>query len=193
MFTGIIETTGRVRNRTNMALSLEVKLGGEPLKMGESIAVDGVCLTVSHIHSWGFGVDVSVETFDRSSLKHRHPGNHVNLERALTLSTRLGGHMVTGHVDTTTHLIWRRPEGGSERWRFALPAELACFVAEKGSVTLDGVSLTVAGLGSHWFETALIPHTLETTTLHERRASDLLNFEVDILALYTQRVLTAGR
>ena len=189
MFTGIIEITGRIVKITPEHLEIDARFGGEPLAPGESIAVNGVCLTVSRVTDRGFETQVSAETLSRTTLGARGPGDRLNLERALTPHTRLGGHIVTGHVDTVIELLSRAPETNSERWTFSLPAAIAPYVAFKGSVTVDGISLTVAGLGPESFEVALIPHTLAVTNLGERRPGDALNIEVDILARYVESIL----
>lgn len=199
MFTGIVQALGTVRSRT-AAGRLEIdlardakapawRLEGEPLALGESIAVSGVCLTVVKRTRSGFAVDVSPETFRCTSLERLKAGSRVNLERALTLSTRLGGHLVSGHVDTTCRLVKRAREGGGERHTFELPRDFARYVAFKGSVTLDGVSLTVARRTPRAFDVALIPHTLEVTTLSDRKPGDLLNLEVDLVARYLETLL----
>ena len=168
---------------------------------GDSIAVNGVCLTVVEVTPGGeFTADVMNETLRRSSLRDVGVGSRVNLERAAALGSRLGGHIVQGHVDGTGQVIARAP---SEHWevvRIALPAPLARYVVEKGSVTVDGVSLTVSGLadsntagyqGDHWFEVSLIPTTLGLTTLGRAPVGTAVNIEVDVIAKYVERMLTA--
>ena len=190
MFTGIVQAIGTVTSRTPAGrLEIAGALPGEPLEIGESISVSGVCLTVVKRTRKGFAVDVSPETFRVTSLERLAPGKRVNLERALTLATRLGGHLVSGHVDTTCKLIRRAPEGTGERHSFELPRAFARYVAFKGSVTLDGISLTVAKRTEKLFEVALIPHTLEVTTLADRAAGDRLNLEVDLMARYLETLL----
>ena len=190
MFTGIVQTLGTVRARTAAGrLEIAARLGGGPLEIGESISVSGVCLTVVERTRGGFAVDVHPETFRCTSLDALKKGSRVNLERALTLATRLGGHMVSGHVDTTCRLLKRKPEGEGERHTFELPRAFARYVAFKGSVTLDGVSLTVARRTPREFDIALIPHTLQVTTLGDRKAGDRLNLEVDLVARYLETLL----
>ena len=194
MFTGIVQTLGTVASRTAAGrLEIHGRLPGEPLAIGESIAVSGVCLTVVKRLPRGFAVDVSPETYRVTSLERLERGSRVNLERALTLATRLGGHLVSGHVDTTCRLLDRKPEGGGERLVFELPKAFARYVAFKGSVTLDGISLTVAKRSPTRFEVALIPHTLEVTTLQDRAAGDRLNLEVDLMARYLETLLPGRR
>lgn len=194
MFTGIIEAVGTVKARSAAGrLQIAGVLPGEALVIGESIAVSGVCLTVVRRTRGGFAVDVSPETFRCSSLERLEVGSRVNLERALTLSTRLGGHLVSGHVDTTCALLKRVPEGGGERHTLELPAAFARYVAFKGSVTLDGISLTVARRSARSFDVALIPHTLAVTTLSDRRPGDRLNLEVDLMARYLETLLPGRR
>lgn len=194
MFTGIVQSLGTVAGRTAAGrLEIAGRLPGEPLTIGESIAVSGVCLTVVRRTRAGFAVDVSPETFACTSLFALERGSRVNLERALTLATRLGGHLVSGHVDTTCRLLRRVPEGGGERHTFELPRAFARYVAFKGSVTLDGVSLTVARRTAREFDVALIPHTLEVTTLSDREPGDQLNLEVDLVARYLETLLPGRR
>lgn len=194
MFTGIVQAVGTIVNRAASGrLEIAGRLPGEPLQIGESIAVSGVCLTVVKRLRTGFAVDVSPETFRCTSLEALAKGSRVNLERALTLSTRLGGHLVSGHVDTTCRLLRRKREGGGERHTFELPKAFARYVAFKGSVTLDGISLTVAKREAKSFDVALIPHTLEVTTLSDRKAGDVLNLEVDLVARYLETLLPGKR
>lgn len=161
---------------------------------GDSIAVNGVCLTVVDVLSDGaFTADVMAETLNRSSLRGVDVGSRVNLERAAAINSRLGGHIVQGHVDGTGHVISRSPSENWEVVRVALPQELARYVVEKGSITVDGVSLTVSGLGADasgdWFEVSLIPTTLELTTLGRAAVGTPVNLEVDVIAKYVERLL----
>ena len=157
---------------------------------GDSIAVNGVCLTVVDVLADGsFSADVMAETLDRSSLAKVDVGSVVNLERAAALNSRLGGHIVQGHVDDTGFVISRAP---SENWdvvRISLPIALARYVVEKGSITVDGISLTVSGLGPDWFEVSLIPTTLQLTTLGRADVGTPVNLEVDVIAKYVERLL----
>jgi riboflavin synthase len=189
MFTGIIQTVGQVKSRSGGALDVAAVLPGEAPVIGESVAINGVCLTVE-AHAGGvFRFHVSPETFARTSLALLVSGSRVNMERALTLATRLGGHLVSGHVDTTCQLLARAPEGAGERWSFQLPPDFARYVAFKGSVTLDGISLTVADRGTDSFAVALIPHTLSATNLMDRKVGEPLNLEVDLMARYLETLL----
>jgi riboflavin synthase len=194
MFTGLIETVGRVEafSRSNAGARIAISArwpDSEALREGDSIAVNGACLTAVEPTASGFAADLSPETLDRTLLGELGSGHAVNLERALKLGARLGGHIVQGHVDTTVRLVSTRPDGGFQTWRMSLPKKHADEVALKGSVALDGVSLTVAGLGSDWFEVALIPATLEATTLGTLRTGAELHLETDVLAKYVAQRL----
>jgi riboflavin synthase len=158
---------------------------------GDSIAVNGVCLTVVESDGGSFTVDVMRETLVRSALGALAPGERVNLERAATLSTRLGGHLVQGHVDGTAVIVAREPGEHWETVRFSLPAGLARYVVEKGSITVDGVSLTVAAVAADTFEVGLIPTTLRLTTLGHKGVGDAVNLEVDVIAKYVERMVAA--
>lgn len=171
---------------------MRCRLPGGDLVAGESVAVNGACLTVTQPASEGFNADVSPETFRRTTLGSLGARVRVNLERALRLGDRIGGHLVLGHVDAAVRIVELRRAGGFVVMRCELPAELATEVAEKGSVAVDGVSLTVAALSPGWFEVALIPSTLASTTLGERRRGDRVNLETDVLAKYVRRALATG-
>ena len=194
MFTGIVEELGEVVDREDLADSARLRIRGPVVtadaRHGDSIAVNGVCLTVVDVTPDGvFSADVMGETLNRSSLRALHKGSPVNLERAAAVNGRLGGHIVQGHVDGTGHVIARTP---SEHWevvRIALPTSLSRYVVEKGSITVDGVSLTVSGLGHDWFEVSLIPTTLELTTLGRAEVGTHVNLEVDIIAKYVERLM----
>ncbi|WP_370329610.1 riboflavin synthase [Mycolicibacterium hippocampi] len=196
MFTGIVEELGEVVGRDNLGDSARLVIRGPIVTSdaghGDSIAVNGVCLTVVDVLADGsFSADVMDETLNRSSLRGIDVGSRVNLERAAALSSRLGGHIVQGHVDGTGHVLSRSP---SEHWtvvRIALPAELSRYVVQKGSITVDGVSLTVSGLGDDWFEISLIPTTLDLTTLGRAEVGAPVNLEVDVIAKYVERLLGA--
>lgn len=197
MFSGLVAGVGEVRSLRaaggGLRLHLSAELSGGPLQEGESIAVQGACLTVSALHSGGFTADLSPETVARTTLKGLRPGRRVNLERALRFGDRIGGHLVSGHVDGTAALLGVRQQDVFRTFRVGLPPVLAPEVAMKGSVAVDGVSLTVAALGDGWFEVAVIPVTLAATTLGERRVGDQVNLETDLLAKYVRRVLAGGR
>jgi riboflavin synthase len=189
MFTGLIEAVGSVDDLRRLGGGARLVVSaewpdGEPPKPGDSIAVNGACLTATEPSATGFSADLSPETLRRTLLGSLVSGQKVNLERALKLGDRLGGHIVQGHVDTTVRLLSVRQEGGFQTWRLGLPADQKQEVAVKGSITLDGVSLTVAGLGADWFEVALIPATLDTTNLGTLRTGASLHLETDVLAKY---------
>ncbi|MCU0303605.1 MAG: riboflavin synthase [Thermoanaerobaculales bacterium] len=197
MFTGLIETLGTVRRlaRTGGGARLEVEAtwpDGEPPRPGDSVAVNGACLTAVDPSSRSFAADLSPETLSRTLLGELRPSARLNLERALRLGDRLGGHIVQGHVDAPVRLLAVRPEGEFQRWRLELPRSAAREVAGKGSVALDGVSLTVSAVGDGWFEVALIPATLAATTLGGLAAGARLHLETDILAKYVARRLSGG-
>jgi riboflavin synthase len=192
MFTGLIETVGTVNalRRSGGGARLTVTASwpdDEILQPGDSVAVNGACLTAIDPSAAGFAADLSPETLQRTLLGKLSSGHAVNLERALKLGDRLGGHIVQGHVDTAVRLLSVRPEGGFQTWRLSLPAEQAHEVALKGSVALDGVSLTISGLGTDWFEVALIPATLEVTTFGKLRTGADLHLETDVLAKYVSQ------
>ncbi len=197
MFSGLVAAIGEVRSvhRQGGGLRLEVrcKLAGEPISTGESIAVQGACLTAVEPGGGGFAADVSPETVRRTTLGAVKQGDRLNLERSLALGDRIGGHLVMGHVDATTHVVSVRPTQEYRTVRFALPGALAAEVAEKGSVAVDGVSLTVSALDEGWFEVALIPTTLTASTLGTLRAGHKVNLETDVLAKYVRRALKGGR
>jgi riboflavin synthase len=189
MFTGIIEERGEVVAVEPLPDAMRLTVAG-PLvtsdaKHGDSIAVNGVCLTVVDVSAGTFTVDVVHETLLRSSLTKAHTGDQVNLERAMALGDRLGGHIVQGHVDGVAVFL-SRDEAGVHR--FELPKDLARYIAEKGSVTIDGVSLTVAAVDDETFSVALIPTTLDVTTLGRLQPNDVVNIEVDVLAKYVERL-----
>lgn len=217
MFTGIIEEVGEVVQLTAASSSAVLRIRaatvGQDVKHGASIAVNGVCLTVVGQHPADpapssaepgdatvleLDFDVMAETLQRSVIGHLASGQRVNLERAARLDSRLDGHIVQGHVDGTAVVLARTPGEAWETFRFSIPGDLARYVAEKGSIAVDGVSLTVAAVGvtadgGDWFEVGLIPETLRATALTDRRIGDRANIEVDVLAKYTERLMTYGR
>jgi riboflavin synthase len=194
MFTGLIESVGEVRglsrSGTGGRLDLEVRWPDDDHpRRGDSVAVDGACLTVLEPKQEGFAADLSPETLDRTLLGRLRSGDAVNLERALRLGDRIGGHLVQGHVDGLTRVLVIRPEGAFSRWRMSLPPELVREVASKGSVAVHGVSLTVASVADDSFEVALIPETLKATNLETARVGTMLHLETDVLAKYVARRL----
>jgi len=195
MFTGIIEGTGTVAALATAAdgsgarLEVEAPWLAGRLAVGESVAVNGCCVTVAAATAAGFAADLVAETLRRTALGGLAAGAVVNLERPMALGGRLGGHLVQGHVDGVAKVLDRTPVGDGQEVRFELPPELERYVVEKGSVAVDGVSLTVAGVGPGWFAVALVPHTLEVTTLGRRRPGDLIQLEVDVVAKYVERLV----
>lgn len=194
MFTGLIEAVGTVAASTRSGAGARLQIAvdwpdSEAPRTGDSIAINGACLTAVEPTTSSFAADLSPETLDRTLLGELRTGARVNLERALRLGDRLGGHIVQGHVDTVINLLNIRPEGEFQRWRLELPRAHATEVALKGSITLNGVSLTVAALDTDWFEVALIPATLEATTLGELSSGSRLHLETDVLAKYVARRL----
>ena len=196
MFTGIVEELGEVVGKDDLGDSARFTIRGPVVTVdaghGDSIAVNGVCLTVVDVLPEGrFTADVMGETLKRSSLARLAAGSRVNLERAAALNSRLGGHIVQGHVDGTGKIQARTPAEHWELIRIGLPVELARYVVEKGSITVDGISLTVSGLGDDWFEVSLIPTTRELTTLGHAEPGTPVNLEVDVIAKYVERLLRA--
>ncbi|MGW5345102.1 riboflavin synthase [Streptomyces sp. NPDC004050] len=196
MFTGIVEELGEVTAVEQLSEASRFRLRGplvtDGAKHGDSIAVNGVCLTVVDTADGEFTADVMQETLNRSSLGALQAGSRVNLERPMALGGRLGGHLVQGHVDGTGTILARTP---SEHWeivKVSLPAGLARYVVEKGSITVDGVSLTVVEAAADHFTISLIPTTLALTTLGIKQPGDPVNLEVDVLAKYVERLLAAG-
>jgi len=194
MFTGIVEALGEVVEVEHLADSArltirspEITSDAEP---GGSIAVNGVCLTVTGTAGGVFDADVMQETLKCSALTALTPGARVNLERSVRLADRLGGHLVQGHVDATATVISRSPGDQWDVVRIALPPQLARYVVEKGSICVDGISLTVSAIADDWFEVSLIPETLKRTTLGFREPGDTVNLEVDVIAKYVEKLLT---
>ena len=196
MFTGLVQDIGtleQVRHGSGGAtLRISSAFDVADLDLGESIAVSGVCLTVTGTWDGGFDADASPETMARSTLGELRPGARVHLERALRVGDRLGGHFVSGHVDATGRVTSSNRKGNSVVVRFAVDSSIDRYLVEKGSVCVDGVSLTINGVGSGWFELAIIPHTATATRLSDLRTGDRVNVEVDILGKYVESLLGAG-
>ncbi len=214
MFTGIVEELGEVTGleRLGDAARLTVRGSTQGMSLGESIAVNGVCLTVTDIIDGTFTADVMGETLDRSGLGTLTPGAPVNLERSVRLADRLGGHLVQGHVDATAAIMARTPAANWDQVRISLPGRISRYVVEKGSIAVDGISLTVSALSppveapepaeasepaeppeaDSWFEVCLIPETLKRTTLGTREPGDTVNLEVDVIGKYVERLLSGG-
>jgi riboflavin synthase len=188
MFTGIVEELGRVVSREGTRIVVRCPIAASDAAVGDSVSIDGVCLTVVALDGDQASFDISHETFDRTSLGTLRADDPVNVERPATLASRLGGHLVQGHVDGIARVTAVRPDAdGGARLSVRLPTHLLRFVVEKGSITLDGVSLTVAALHGDEIEVALIPHTLVVTTLGTIDTGDLLNVEVDVVAKYVAK------
>lgn len=198
MFTGIIQAIGRIERLEPKGVDFRIvvettaNFGIANVRLGDSIAVNGVCLTVVTKGERGFAADVSRETLEVTTLGTLASGSRVNLEQALTLSTHLGGHLVSGHVDAVARLVERKADGRSLRMQFEFPPEIARYIAPKGSVCVDGVSLTVNTVADTQFELNIVPHTLVETIIDEYRERRLVNIEVDLIARYLERLLRAS-
>jgi riboflavin synthase len=197
MFTGIIEELGRVRSIEQRGegarIVIEAHAVTEGSRDGDSIAVNGVCLTALDVRKDSFAADGSRETLDRSTLGRLRLGSSVNLERALTPTTRLGGHIVQGHVDARGRFLSATDHGGSWTVRIGYPPEVARYLVFKGSISVEGISLTIAGLADDYFEIAVIPKTWEVTNFSHLRPGDEVNLEADIIAKYVERLLGSFR
>lgn len=197
MFTGLIERVGTVRRftRSVKGAALELSAGPEPFELagGDSVAVDGVCLTVTAAEVGIFSVELSEESLSRSTLKEVKVGSRVNLERALRLGDRLGGHLVTGHVDAVGKIVETRPEGGFAWIAVSAPPEVMELVVEKGSIALDGVSLTVNAIEADRFSLMVIPETIARTTIGVKRPGDRVNLETDLIGKYVARLMGRSR
>ena len=194
MFTGLIQAVGTLSHRESRSgdARLRIGVGGLPfgdVALGESIAVNGVCLTVIEFDASSFAVDASTETLALTTLGGLAIGAPVNLERAMLPTDRLGGHLVSGHVDGVGRVCEVWPDARSQRWRFEVPAALRKYIAAKGSICVDGVSLTVNGIDDDGFEVALIPHTVAHTAFSATQVGDAVNLEVDLVARYVERLL----
>ena len=191
MFTGLIERVGTIDHleRRDDGLLIRIACALHPYELGESIAVNGTCLTVKSFSEGHFDADASLETLDKTNLGDLKQGDRVHLERALALGDRLGGHLVSGHVDGVGTLVSRAPEGGYLRATFEVPNRLAPFLAPKGSITVNGVSLTVNTVAGAQFDVMLVPYTLDETTFAEMANGARINLEVDILAKYVASLM----
>lgn len=195
MFTGIIQGKGRLLekrpNGGGMLFVIEADFDLADPQEGESIACNGVCLTAKEIKGSRFSVDVSPESLSRTNLGEKATGSLLNLERALRLSDRLGGHMVSGHVDGISKVLSRTPEGDFVRFVFSIPPGCSRYIIEKGSITIDGISLTVNACDATTFSVAIIPHTLEITSLGSLNQGAVVNIEVDLIGKYVEKLLSA--
>jgi len=189
MFTGIVEERGAVRSAGPDRLEVACRTVAADTRVGDSISVNGVCLTAVEVDEGRLAFDLSPETVKRTTLGDLAEDDPVNLERPVTLATRLGGHLVQGHVDGVGEVVEVEADGEGARMRVRAPDELSRYLVEKGSVAVDGVSLTVAGIEGARFEVALIPHTLDATTLGARGPGDRVNLETDVLAKYVERLM----
>ena len=190
MFTGIVEEVGIVSKITNNGMTVKALRVLSDVKLGDSIAVNGTCLTAVSFSNSEFSVDLSPETMRRTSLSQLTEGSRVNLERALSASDRMGGHIVQGHVDATGRITSIKPDGDSIIFRVRVPKHLDKYIVEKGFIAVDGISLTVVKRGASSFTLAVIPYTLENTNLAVLSEGDWVNLEADILAKYVESLLT---
>jgi riboflavin synthase len=193
MFTGIVLAKGSISDVEKRGGDVRLRIEAGDLDMsdialGDSVCVSGVCLTAIDPDAKGFSADVSIETLSRTTLGELAAGDAVNLEKSLRLSDRLGGHLVSGHVDAIGRVVSIEPDARSQRWRFEIPAHLAKYIAAKGSVCVDGVSLTVNGVDANTFGVNLIPHTIAVTTFADKKVGDAVNIEVDLIARYVERL-----
>ncbi len=197
MFTGIIEEIGTVRRLEKSPLSCRLCIAAKTVlqetRIGDSIAVNGVCLTVTQMGSDFFTADVMPETLHRSSLGSLHSGSGVNLERAMAANGRFGGHIVAGHIDGTGKITTRKPDGNAVVVTIAASPEILRYVVEKGSVAIDGISLTVTHVTMSDFSVSLIPHTAKETTLLTKKAGDVVNLETDIIGKYVERLMNTEK
>ena len=197
MFTGIVEEMGQVesvqRGRQSAILTIRAKTVLEGTKIGDSIAVNGVCLTVTSLSPDRFTADVMHETLNRSALAQLSVGSPVNLERAMAADGRFGGHIVSGHIDGTGRITSTRRDDVAVWYDIEAPEAITRYVVEKGSIAIDGVSLTVARVSENGFSISMIPHTADVTALGRKRAGDIVNLECDIIGKYVERLLSSGR
>ncbi len=198
MFTGIVEAVGTLTAITpkgeDITISVDAgKLDMGDVKLGDSIATNGVCLTVVEFNSHSYSADLSLETLKKSGFANYKVGDKVNLEKAMLPTTRFGGHIVSGHVDGVGEIVERNPVGRAIELWVAMPAELSKYVAEKGSITVDGISLTVNDLRKNAFKLTIVPHTTQETTIDYFQVGRKVNLEVDVMARYLERLLNGGR
>lgn len=197
MFTGIVEEMGTIRSIRRGAHSAVLSIGAElvlsDLKIGDSVAVNGVCLTATGKDSGGFTADVMHETLNRSSLGTLVPGSRVNLERAMAAAGRFGGHIVSGHIDGTGTITALRKDDNAVWYTVQAAPSLLRYIVEKGSITIDGISLTVAKVDSQSFAISAIPHTVSVTVLADRKVGDLVNLETDIIGKYVEKLLSPAQ
>ncbi|MEQ8823685.1 MAG: riboflavin synthase [Filomicrobium sp.] len=193
MFTGIITDVGTLKARSGGRFEIETVYAANSIEIGASICCDGVCLTVTNVETAAagacFSVDVSNETCSKTTLETWQPGRRINLERSLTLGGEMGGHVVSGHVDGMAKIVDIKPDGESQRFSFEVPEHLALYIAPKGSVALDGTSLTINEVSANRFGVNLIPHSLQVTTWGEKQIGDNVNLEVDLFARYVARLM----
>lgn len=192
MFTGLIEEIGAISRRAGAEISVLAKTVLADLAHGDSIAVDGVCLTVAAVNAEGFVAQVSPETFARTTLSRLRPGDAVNLERAMAAGDRFGGHFVLGHVDGVGRVASMHDQGEFSLWRFQAPPEIACYLVPKGSVAIDGISLTIIEPAADTFGVAVIPTTLKNTTLGTKRPGDAVNIEADVIGKHVYHYVKGG-
>jgi riboflavin synthase len=198
MFTGIIAAVGKITSLQTKGGDLRLQVSTNQLdlsdvKLGDSIAVNGVCLTVVDIHGALLSFDVSRESLDRTSLGQASTGSEVNLEKALAVGDRLGGHIVSGHVDGLGKVISKQDSARSIKFRFEVPIELSKYIAQKGSICIDGVSLTVNNAEHNWFEVNIIPHTMQETIIKHYQVGSRVNLEVDLIARYLERLIPGNQ
>lgn len=189
MFTGIVEEVGKVKAIGNGILQIEASKVLEDVQLGDSIAVNGICLTVTSFGSHSFQADVMPETLKRTSLGELKPGSPVNLERALTLASRLGGHIVSGHIDGTGRIVALKDDRNAILMKIQAEGSILRYIVEKGSVALDGISLTVVQVSNRDFTVSLIPHTRQATNLYAKSEGSLLNIENDVVGKYVEKLL----
>ena len=193
MFTGIVEELGTVKSIGRGQLTISAQMAMDGTRPGDSIAVNGACLTVAALSAGAFSVEVMPETMRRTNLGNLHLGETVNLERALAVGGRLGGHFVQGHVDGPGRILSLTPEGEAVVMRISVPSEIMHYLVEKGFIAVDGVSLTIIERGATSFSVSLVTYTRRNTTLGGKRPGDLVNLEVDIIAKYVERLASRGR